>query len=36
VTDLIEVVQTTAGYDATACANSWLGQRAIPTELTCP
>ena len=36
VTDLIEVVMTTAGYDATACANAWLGQRAIPTELTCP
>jgi aminopeptidase N len=26
----------TSGYDATACAQTWLAQRAIPTELTCP
>lgn len=36
VTDLIEVVRTTTGYDATACVEAWLHQRAIPTDLTCP
>ncbi|MBK9030159.1 MAG: peptidase M1 [Myxococcales bacterium] len=36
VTDLVTTIREIGGYDATACAASWLGERAVPTDLTCP
>ena len=36
VADLVDAVRATSGYDAAACAQAWLAQRAIPTDLTCP
>ena len=36
VTDLLATIRQVGGYDASACAASWLGQRAVPTELACP
>lgn len=36
MTDLLEVVKKDAGYDASACAASWLRADAVPTSTACP
>ncbi len=36
ITDLVTAFRDASGYDATACAQSWLAQRPVPTDLTCP
>jgi aminopeptidase N len=36
VVDLVATVRDVTGYDATACAASWLHERAVPTDLACP
>jgi len=35
VDDLLAVIEETSGYDATACAASWLSAKPVPAELTC-
>ena len=36
VASLVAMFQEVSGYDASACAQTWLAQRPIPTELVCP
>jgi aminopeptidase N len=34
--NLLEIVKAQSGYDATACAESWLKSEAVPAEVACP
>jgi aminopeptidase N len=34
--DMLDTIQTMTGYDATACAKTWLIDSAIPTPAACP
>jgi len=34
--DLLDQVKAQSGYDAAACAASWLKSAAVPMEVTCP
>ena len=36
MTDMLETIQTVTGYDATACATSWLRSGTKPTPGPCP
>jgi len=36
MTDMLTTIQTVTGYDATACANSWLRSSTKPTPGPCP
>ena len=34
--DMLATIQSVSGYDATACANTWLKEAAVPTPGACP
>jgi aminopeptidase N len=34
--EMLETIQTVAGYDATACAQTWLRSTTRPTVTACP
>ena len=36
VVALVAMFQEVSGYDASACAQTWLAERPVPTEMTCP
>ncbi|WP_170319869.1 M1 family metallopeptidase [Polyangium spumosum] len=34
--ELLDIVKSVGGYDATACATAWLRSEAVPAEQVCP
>jgi aminopeptidase N len=36
MSDLVATIQTSTGYDATACEQAWLESDAVPTSASCP
>jgi aminopeptidase N len=36
MTDMLALIQSMSGYDATACAETWLSSTTTPTPAACP